>query len=1514
MHLGKRGKKIEDIQKDFGDGILLINLLEIIGGEDVAKYNRNPTLRIHKIENLNKALEYIRRKNVKLHGISSEEITDENLKLILGMIWTVILRFAIADISEEELSAKEALLLWCKKKTAGYNGVNVENFTTSWKDGLALAALIHAHRPDLIPFDSLTSADPRANLKLAFDVAEKEFGIPPLIDIEDIVDVPKPDERSVMTYISQFYHYFSQNRKQEIAGRRIGKLVDMTRTNDELKSDYNLRSADHIAWVNKTTGELSDIQLDNTLEGVQKLIADLNTFKQDEKPPKIADRLALETLHNAIQIKLNAANRPPYVPPAGQGMGDIANAWDNLENAQQARENALYAELARQQKLDLLKRKFNAKATQLEEWIQEKEDYLKSPEVVDSVGAAQSQLKTLDAFLAEYEKGKQRLESLLNLRDEIVNEKDRDSQKISDRADKIKNDFENLKVLASNKKSELESKQKDQEDKEDLRKRFANAAKEYNYWVKDNITQIAGTVFPDNLEALENSKTGLDSNDQEITSTNDEKKKHLDDLWDEEQAKGIVDNRYTVFTNKDIASLHQQVGEALARRREEYNLELERQRINEEKRKLFAKLAQEFVDHIEGRKQSANDIAKQGEPDAAIASVKQFYEEGKPELNQLSAIVALQDELGSRGISDNKYTKYTLPILKVYLSQYVRHIRNIINTLNEEETLKAKYNKDAAELAKWISETIPTIGGEFDNTLESVRVTKRNWNEYKTTVKAERAINKINIQTLYNKINHIQEVNNRPAFNPAAGTSVEDLNQSWTKLEEVVKARDVAISEELARQEKLYALAKAFNNEAEELENWAQEQKQYLVSEESIGTLDDARIKITHLDVFEEDYTTSLGRLQHAKSQKEEILSLNYVKSNEIASRYAALEATWEELKNLSASKRGVLENHRSSQQEKEDLRIDFAEKAEDYVKFVKNLVAQLDDLNFGTTLEDVQQYKEKLAKEDEDSIEINKEKRAGIALVAKKLEDAGVSDNRHSQYTMESIVAAEDTLTEAMIKRREAYVAALQQEVEFDEYRRQFAQKADEFVAFVQKQREDIKAAANTGSLDERTDAVKAIHQAGEPNQKLLDYLVEFNKLLQSKGIFNNQYCPHTVPSLEKLNKSLNDGVENLLQFIAEDKEFEARAEVQAKERQEKEQLEQQKLEFEKQGQDFVLFLDTTNESLTEPVNVNSIEAVDKLIEQYEASNTTLDSRQSDLNALVSKADELKQKGLDVSADTFVTKYNESKKNAAHLKEQLDAELLKQTNHDNLRKQFAEKATILDNYLNQTAAKAAQSSGSLESQLALLNEINVAEGKSLYEDLAKVGALLFNENIVDNKYTEHNLPNIKARLDETESSLKAKQSLLEKEILSKKHSAASPEQIEEFKEVFRHFDKNGTNKLSKLEFKSCLQSLGEDPTDDDMERLLQSIGTKQDGDEKLAVEFDAFVEYMIKATSDTTTQNEITQAFKDLAHDKDFVTVTDLQRGGMSPDRIAYLVANMPPYPGVEEAYDYNADRKSVV
>ncbi|XP_043100129.1 F-actin-monooxygenase MICAL2 isoform X7 [Puntigrus tetrazona] len=100
------------------------------------------------------------------------------------------------------------LLTWCQKQTEGYRGVNVTDLTSCWSGGLALCALIHRFRPQLIDYDSLNEQDCAKNLQLAFDVAEKEFGIKPFIAGKELAAGQEPDKTGVVNYLSKFYELF----------------------------------------------------------------------------------------------------------------------------------------------------------------------------------------------------------------------------------------------------------------------------------------------------------------------------------------------------------------------------------------------------------------------------------------------------------------------------------------------------------------------------------------------------------------------------------------------------------------------------------------------------------------------------------------------------------------------------------------------------------------------------------------------------------------------------------------------------------------------------------------------------------------------------------------------------------------------------------------------------------------------------------------------------------------------------------------------------------------------------------------------------------------------------------------------------------------------------------------------------------------------------------------------------------------------------------------------------------
>ncbi|KAI6826995.1 alpha-actinin-2 [Hortaea werneckii] len=339
--LTARNVQVNDIVTDLSDGVILIHLLEILSQESLGRYAARPKLRVQRFENVNIALDFIKSRKIQLTNIGAEDIVDGNRKIVLGLIWTLILRFTISDINDQGLSAREGLLLWCQRKTACYDEVEVRDFSGSWNDGLAFCALLDIHRPDLIDFDNLDKSDHRGNMQLAFDIASKEIGIPDLLDVEDVCDVAKPDERSLMTYIAYWFHAFSQMERVENAGRRVEKFVSTMNGAWEMQNNFERRMRallDQIAQQNKAW-EVAEF--DGTYADAKGQSVRFTQYKAKEKRQWVAEKSDLAGLLGNIKTKLNTYRLRPYEPPADLSLEALDMAWNELMQAEQSRSQVI---------------------------------------------------------------------------------------------------------------------------------------------------------------------------------------------------------------------------------------------------------------------------------------------------------------------------------------------------------------------------------------------------------------------------------------------------------------------------------------------------------------------------------------------------------------------------------------------------------------------------------------------------------------------------------------------------------------------------------------------------------------------------------------------------------------------------------------------------------------------------------------------------------------------------------------------------------------------------------------------------------------------------------------------------------------------------------------------------------------------------------------------------------------------------------------------------------------------
>lgn len=420
-------------------------------------------MRIHCLENVDKALQFLlREQRVHLENLGSHDIVDGNPRLTLGLIWTIILRFQIQDITIEEVdnqetkSAKDALLLWCQMKTAGYHSVNVRNFTSSWKDGLAFNALIHKHRPDLIQYEKLSKSNAIHNLNNAFTVAEDKLGLARLLDPEDVY-TDNPDEKSIITYVVTYYHYFSKMKAETVQGRRIGKVVGQAMDNEKMIHEYEGMTSDLLKWIEHTIESLSDRQFANSLNGVQQQLSQFSNYRTVEKPPKFVEKGNLEILLFTLQSKMRANNQKPYTPKEGKMISDINKAWERLEKAEHERELALREELIRQEKLEQLAARFDRKAGMRETWLSENQRLVSQDNFGFDLPAVEAAAKKHEAIETDIFAYEERVQAVVAVAQELEAENYHDIDRINSRKDNVLRLWNYLLELLRNRRTRLEN-------------------------------------------------------------------------------------------------------------------------------------------------------------------------------------------------------------------------------------------------------------------------------------------------------------------------------------------------------------------------------------------------------------------------------------------------------------------------------------------------------------------------------------------------------------------------------------------------------------------------------------------------------------------------------------------------------------------------------------------------------------------------------------------------------------------------------------------------------------------------------------------------------------------------------------------------------------------------------------------------------------------------------------------------------------------------------------------------
>lgn len=1091
-HLVRANHKIGDLYLDLRDGKMLIKLLEILSGERLPKPTKGK-MRIHCLENVDKALQFLlHEQRVHLENLGSHDIVDGNSRLTLGLIWTIILRFQIQDITIEQVdnqetkSAKDALLLWCQMKTAGYPNVNVRNFTTSWKDGLAFNAIIHKHRPDLIAFDKLNKSNAIQNLNNAFTVADRDLGLASLLDADDVF-TDNPDEKSIITYVVTYYHYFSKMKAETVQGRRIAKAVGFEMENDRMMDEYEKLTSDLLKWIESTIDQLGDRTFANSLMGVQQQLSQFNSYRTVDKPPKFQEKGNLEILLHTLQSRMRGNNQRPYMPREGKMVSDVNLAWERLEKAEHERELALREELIRQEKLEQLAARFDRKAGMRETWLSENQRLVSQDNFGFDLPAVEAAAKKHEAIETDIFAYEERVEAVIAVAKKLEAENYHDIDRINERKNNVLRLWNYLLELLKNRRTRLAQ-------TADVQNSFQEML-----YINDAMEELRQRLVSDDFG-------------KHLMGVEDLLQKHslieADINVVGDRVRGVVQNvaQYTTDAGPDgfrpcdprvIQERVQQLEEAYS---ELLGLAIDRRNQLEESRKLhqfYWDIAEE-----EAWIREKDQILSSGEIGHDLTAVNLLISKNKALEDELAAHeTQLLDDLriGEDLIQAGHYAAPNI-------QKRVDDVNASWDRLKELQALRTmrltqaidyhQFFTDADDVDAWMLDNMRLVSSDdvgIDDSTALILLKKHN--EVQDDLKNyANAIELLKVQA--------DSLNDEDRDSPEVRQRLADIDARYQELIRLSQGRTQRLNDAI----ELYKLL----SEADGVEQWISE-KEKMVNQMTPGRdMEDIEVLKHRFDTFDKEMDPNASRVAVVNELAQKLVNSDHPNSRDIQSRQDQLNDRWNRLQNAADKKRDDIDSAHGVQQYHIEMR--------ETVTWIDEKIKLLQETEeLGTDLTGVMTLQRKLKGMDRDLAAIES-KLGTLQSESEKIERDHPEEREIIDNKTRQIRESWSELTK-LLKAKDAKL-----EEAGDLHR--FLRDLDHFQAWLTKTQTDVASEDIPSSLAE---AENLLSQHQQIKDEITNYTPDYNSMMEyGAKVTQGQTDPQYMFLRERL-KALQDGWDEL-------------------------------------------------------------------------------------------------------------------------------------------------------------------------------------------------------------------------------------------------------------------------------------------------------------------------------------------------------------------------------------------------